>query len=95
MTATVLPASTFAVWMAAPTPVMTPQPTRQILSSGASSRTLMMLPSGRMVLSANPPTPTPCISGFSSAPSRRGRGPMNERAGSSERSQRLRMPFTQ
>ena len=36
ITATVLPGSTLAAWNTAPTPVMTPQPTRAARSSGMS-----------------------------------------------------------
>jgi hypothetical protein len=40
-TATTSPGCTLAVLIAAPTPVMTPHPTRQARSSGASSRILI------------------------------------------------------
>ena len=55
-TATDAPGSTFAVLMTAPTPVITPQPTRQALSSGASLRIFTHPVSGMTVSSAKDPT---------------------------------------
>ena len=50
-TATVEPGSTLAVFSTAPMPVVTPQPSRQILSSGASLLTLARDTSGTTVYS--------------------------------------------
>src|SRR5204862_126190 len=55
-TGTDAPGSTFAVLMPAPTPVITPQPTRQALSSGASLRIFTHPVSGMTVSSAKDPT---------------------------------------
>ena len=52
-TATVLPGSTLAVWNTAPTPVITPQPTRAARSSGMSSRTFTSACSCTTICSAN------------------------------------------
>ncbi len=49
--ATVAPASTFAVFITAPIPVVTPQPSRQTSSSGASGLTLASDISGSTVYS--------------------------------------------
>ena len=53
ITATVLPGSIAAVWMTAPTPVVTPQPIRAARSSGMSSRILAMACSWTSMVSAN------------------------------------------
>ena len=50
-TATVAPGSTLAVFITAPMPVVTPQPSRQILSSGASLETTASDTSGSTVYS--------------------------------------------
>jgi hypothetical protein len=55
-TATDAPSSTRAVFRTAPTPVITPQPTRQALSSGASGRIFTHAVSGTTVCSAKDPT---------------------------------------
>ena len=52
-TATVLPGSTFAVFLTAPIPVVTPHPSRQTFSSGASFRMTAVLISGSTVNSLN------------------------------------------
>ena len=56
-TATVSPGRTFAVLMTAPTPVITPQPTRHARSRGISSGILMAAVARTTVRSANEPTP--------------------------------------
>ena len=56
-TATLEPGSTFAVCSTAPIPVVTPQPSRQIWSSGASARTFASAISGTTVYSANVDVP--------------------------------------
>ena len=53
MTATVAPGSTAAVWITAPTPVVTPQPISAARSSGMSSRIFAMACSCRSMYSAN------------------------------------------
>ena len=52
-TTQVEPGSTFAVYMAAPSPVESPQANRQARSSGASGETLASAISGITVASAN------------------------------------------
>ena len=59
-TATDWPGSTRAVLITAPTPVITPQPTRQALSSGMSASIGMQPLSGTTVNSAIDPTPASC-----------------------------------
>ena len=53
ITATVSPGATFAVWIAAPKPVMTPQPIRAARSSGMSSRIFTTAFSCTSICSAN------------------------------------------
>ena len=53
MTATVLPTSTFAVLMTAPTPVVTPQPMSAARSSGISGRIFTSACSWISICSAN------------------------------------------
>jgi len=57
MIATVAPGSTFAVFNTAPIPVVTPQPSRQTLSSGASLRTFASAISGTTVALAKVDVP--------------------------------------
>ena len=59
-TATDCPASTRAVLITAPTPVITPQPIRQARSSGMSASIGMQPLSGTTVHSAIEPTPASC-----------------------------------
>ena len=56
-TATLDPGSTFAVCSTAPMPVVTPQPSRQTVSSGASLRIFARAISGTTVWVANVDVP--------------------------------------
>jgi hypothetical protein len=57
MIATVEPGSTFAVFRTAPIPVVTPHPSRQTLSRGASFLTFARAISGTTVALANVEVP--------------------------------------
>jgi hypothetical protein len=56
-TATVSPGWTFAVFLTAPMPVVTPQPSRQTFSRGASLRIFATAISGSTVYSENVDVP--------------------------------------
>ena len=56
-TAMLEPGSTLAVFKTAPIPVVTPQPSKQMVSNGASRRTLASAISGTTVYSAKVDVP--------------------------------------
>jgi hypothetical protein len=57
MTTTEEPGSTLAVWMAAPTPVVTPQPISAPISNGTSSGSFTAQPAATTLSSAKVPVP--------------------------------------
>ena len=59
------PGVTFTVLIAAPTPVVTPQPMSDAISNGTSSAILMAASAGIVVYSANVPAPARPYSGVS------------------------------
>jgi hypothetical protein len=67
-TATDSPRRTAAVLMAAPTPAITPQPSRPAAVAGAAGSTLVHCPACTSVFSTNAPMPS---AGLSSVPSAR------------------------
>src|SRR6185436_7066607 len=66
MTATLSPRPTFPVFIAAPRPAITPQPSRPAAVAGAAGSTLVHCPAATSVFSTNAPLPS---AGDSSVPS--------------------------